>query len=150
MISLNNDIITITIISLRLRFLEIPHKDIWVSWGVLFKGLGVQKGTQTPCWLRPWFISPYTYSNRYRLPLCCWWLIWPTKSWMNMGTHLRVLHEWIPTWLGLDGFQKSLRFCPLDQSSLSIGRVNLAEGGIILLAQLSGGETVMMEQPTPI
>ena len=22
---------------------------------VLFKGLGVQKGTQTPCWLRPWF-----------------------------------------------------------------------------------------------
>ena len=21
--------------------------------GVLFKGLGVQKGTQTPCWLRP-------------------------------------------------------------------------------------------------
>ena len=25
----------------------------WVSWGVLFKGLGVQKDTQTPCWLRP-------------------------------------------------------------------------------------------------
>ena len=43
-----------SIISLRLGFLEIPHKNIWVSWGVLFKGLGVQKGTQTPCWLRPW------------------------------------------------------------------------------------------------
>ena len=27
---------------------------IWVSWGVLFKGLGVQKDTQTPYWLRPW------------------------------------------------------------------------------------------------
>ena len=27
------------------------------SWGVLFKGLGVQKGTQTPCWLRPWTTS---------------------------------------------------------------------------------------------
>ena len=40
------------IICLRLGFLEIPHKNIWVSWGVLFKGLGVQKGTQTPCWLR--------------------------------------------------------------------------------------------------
>ena len=44
----------ISIISLILGFLEIPHKNIWVSWGVLFKGLGVQKGTQTPCWLRPW------------------------------------------------------------------------------------------------
>ena len=43
-----------SIISLRLRFLEIPHKENWVSWGVHFKGLGVQKGTQTPCWLRPW------------------------------------------------------------------------------------------------
>ena len=32
-----------SIISLRLRFLEIPHKNIWVSRGVLFKGLGVQK-----------------------------------------------------------------------------------------------------------
>ena len=26
----------------------------WVSWGFVFKGLGVQKDTQTPCWLRPW------------------------------------------------------------------------------------------------
>ena len=31
-----------SIISLRLGFLEIPLKNIWVSWGVLFKGLGVQ------------------------------------------------------------------------------------------------------------
>ena len=57
MISLNNVMRIIrrwgnSIISLRLIFLEIPHKNIWVSWGVLFKGLGVQKGTQTPCWLR--------------------------------------------------------------------------------------------------
>ena len=42
-----------SIVSLRLRFLEIPHKKIWVSWEVLVKGLGVQKGAQTPCWLRP-------------------------------------------------------------------------------------------------
>ena len=59
MVSLNNVMGTIrrwenSIISLRWRFLEIPHNKIWVSWGVLFKGLGVQKGTQTPCWLRPW------------------------------------------------------------------------------------------------
>ena len=46
--------------SLRLGFLEIPHKNIWVSLGVLFKGLGVQKGTQTPCWLGP---CCSTYSN---------------------------------------------------------------------------------------
>ena len=37
-----------SIIGLRLRFLEIPHLNIWVSWGVLFEGLGVQKGTQAP------------------------------------------------------------------------------------------------------
>ena len=53
-----------SIISLRLRFLEIPHKENWVSWGVLFKGLGVQKGTQTPCWLRPWSqVSSLSYNQ---------------------------------------------------------------------------------------
>ena len=31
--------------------------------------------------------------------------------------------QWIPTWEGLDGFQKSLRYYALDESSLSIGRV---------------------------
>ena len=32
--------------------------------------------------------------------------------------------QWIPTWQGLDGFQKSLRSCASEESSLSIGRVN--------------------------
>ena len=40
-----------SIICLRLT-LEILHKIFWVSLGVLFKDLGVQKDTQTPCWLR--------------------------------------------------------------------------------------------------
>ena len=31
--------------------------------------------------------------------------------------------QWISTWQGLDGFQKSLRPCALDQSSPSIERV---------------------------
>ena len=31
--------------------------------------------------------------------------------------------QWIPTWQGLDGFQKSLRPSALDECSLSIGRV---------------------------
>ena len=35
-----------SIISLGLRFLEIPHKNIWVSWGVPFKSLGAQNGSQ--------------------------------------------------------------------------------------------------------
>ena len=31
--------------------------------------------------------------------------------------------QWTPTWHGLDGFQLLLRPCALDESSLSIGRV---------------------------
>ena len=45
-----------------------------------------------------------------------------------MGTHLRVLSKSYPmntNMTGLDGFQKSLRPCGLDESSLSIGRVNM-------------------------
>ena len=44
----------ISILCLRLTSLKIPHKTKCMSWGVLFKGLGVQKDSQlTPCWLRP-------------------------------------------------------------------------------------------------
>ena len=45
-----------------------------------------------------------------------------------MGTHLRVLSESYPkntNKTGLDGFRKYLRSCVLDESSLSIGRVNI-------------------------
>ena len=41
---------------MRLTFYEILHNFFWVSWGVLFKGLGVQKDTQAPCWLRLWLV----------------------------------------------------------------------------------------------
>ena len=37
---------------------------------------------------------------------------------------VKAIH-WIPTWQGLDGFQKSLRFCALDKDSLGTGRVNI-------------------------
>ena len=33
--------------------------------------------------------------------------------------------QWLPTWQGLDGFEKSLYSCALDKGSLSNGRVNL-------------------------
>ena len=44
-----------------------------------------------------------------------WVLIWECSA---------RAFKWIPTWQSLDGFQKSLRHCALDESSLSIGRVN--------------------------
>ena len=46
---------------------------------------------------------------------CTWVLIWECSA--------RYI-EWIPTCQGLDCYQKSLRPCALDESSLSIGRVN--------------------------
>ena len=53
----------------------------------------------------------------------------PEKNYENPGTWVliweysaRAFH-WIPTWQGLDDFQKSFRPCPLDTSSLSTGRI---------------------------
>ena len=48
---------------------------------------------------------------------CTWVLIWEYSA--------RAI-QWIPTltWKGLDGFQKPLGPCALDESRLSIGRVN--------------------------
>ena len=70
-------------------------------------------------------------------PLCCWWLSWPIqnnakilKNHWNPGKWVLIWEysvraiQWVPTWQGLDGFQKSLRICALDESSLSIVRVN--------------------------
>ena len=43
-----------------------------MSWGVLFKGLGVQKDTQTPCWLRPCTGSYIIYTLLGSLWGCTW------------------------------------------------------------------------------
>ena len=69
--------------------------------------------------------------------ICCWWLIWPKqndaktlKNDWNPGTRVLIWEysaraiKWIPTWQGLDNFQKSLHPCAFDERSLSIGRVN--------------------------
>ena len=45
-------------------------KKNWVSWGVLSKGLGVQKDTQTPCWLRLCFQHCLKSINLYLMILC--------------------------------------------------------------------------------
>ena len=42
-------------------------------------------------------------------------------TWTHLSTQQPF--QWIPTWQCLDGFQKSLPYCALDESSLSIGRV---------------------------
>ena len=34
-------------------------------------------------------------------------------------------YKWIPIWQGLDGFQKHLHHCALDESGLSIDRVEV-------------------------
>ena len=72
------------------------------------------------------------------LPLCCWWLIWPIQNhaknlkndwnpgkWVLIWKYSTRAIRWIPTWQGFNVFQKSLRSCALDKSSLSIGRVKL-------------------------
>ena len=55
---------------LEIDILRNSSPKFWVSWGVLFKGLGVQKNTQTPCWQRPWYtVLVYlnkTYCSRYQ------------------------------------------------------------------------------------
>ena len=74
-----------------------------------------------------------------RLPLCCCWLIWPIQNlkktykkgwnpviWVLIWEYSARALQWIPTWQGLDDFQKSLCPCVLNRSSFSIGRVNPA------------------------
>ena len=53
------------------------------------------------------------------------WFKKPENDW-NPGTwYSAKAIQWIPTWQGLDGFQKPLRPCGLDESSLNIERVNV-------------------------
>ena len=49
---------------------------------------------------------------------------WNPVAWVLIWEHSARTILWIPTWQGLDVFQKSLLSCALDESSLSIGRVN--------------------------
>ena len=119
-----------SIICLRLIFYEIPHKKIWLSWGVLFKGLCVQKDTQTPCWLRPChkaiqqFFNPFmlwhpTYILGSLIFLLTLMLVvanlvnkkWckKDKKWLkpwHMGNHLRVLSEYFPMNTNMAGFRR--------------------------------------------
>ena len=48
---------------------------------------------------------------------------WNPGKWVLTWKYSARAFKWIPTWQGLDDFQKSLHPCVLDESSLSIGRV---------------------------
>ena len=48
---------------------------------------------------------------------------WNPGTWVIIWEYSARAIWWILTWQGLDGFQKSLRLCSLDESSISIGRV---------------------------
>ena len=48
---------------------------------------------------------------------------WNLGIWVLIWEYSSRAIPWIPTWQGLDGFQRLLRPCALDESSLSIGRV---------------------------
>ena len=50
---------------------------------------------------------------------------WNTGKWVIIWAYSARVFQWIPTWQGLDGFQKSLRLCALNENSLSIERVNV-------------------------
>ena len=51
--------------------------------------------------------------------------IWNPGKWVLFREYSERAFWWIPTWHGLDGFQKSLRPYALDERSLSIGRANM-------------------------
>ena len=59
-----------------------------------------------------------------------WEKDWSPGTWVLIWKYSVTVCQWIPTWQGLDGFQKSV--CPfaLDESSVSIRKVNpYAAGG---------------------
>ena len=53
-----------------------------------------------------------------------WQIYWSPGIWVLIWEYSVRAIQWIPTWHGLDGFQKSLCPCALDEDSLKIGRVN--------------------------
>ena len=86
-------------------------------------------------------------------PLSCWWLIWWVQNdaknmendrnpgkWVLIWEYSMRAIQWIPTWQGLSVFQKSLRFCALDESSHSIERV-------IISTEFISIDIIMMMMP---
>ena len=99
------------------------------------------------------YLTHFTLSSTYLLPRCdtfnlyhryialtlmllvanlanTKWVKKKLKNFRNPGIWVLIWEcsarafQWVPTWQGFDGFKKSLHPCALDESSLSIGRVN--------------------------
>ena len=60
---------------------------------------------------------------------------WNPSIWVLMWEYSARSIQWIPGWQGLNGFQKTLHLYALEESSLSIGRVN--RQFITLIGQLA-------------
>ena len=54
--------------------------------------------------------------------------------------------QWIPIWHGLDGIQKSLCTCALDESSLSFGRVNPFMLNPLIVKETKSSLTILKAQ----
>ena len=52
--------------------------------------------------------------------------------WVHILEYFAKALQWIPTWQGLDDFRISLHPCALDESRLSIGKVDVRKGHAIL------------------
>ena len=111
----------------------------WVSWRVLFKGLGVQKDTQAPCWLRPWVVALYltqpenqaNSSYRSPPPLDSWpygsgagvmtSLLWSCGVVERCFFKLDYWHDW--TDVSMLGLQTAWCCC-VKQLSIKIARLH--------------------------
>ena len=65
---------------------------------------------------------------------------WNPGTWVLIWEYSARAFQWIPTWHGLDVFQKSLRSCALDESSLSIGRMKIwwaLTSGLLMISPTS-------------
>ena len=58
---------------------------------------------------------------------------WNPGTWVLTWEYSVRVIQWKAAWQGLDGFQNSLHPSALDESSLSIGRIN--QGKIIIYIQ---------------
>ena len=118
-------------------------QDEFLTWKVNFELSGnIKTSGYDSYWsnlcLKTLFLMALGKSWLIDWPLCWWWLIWPLQKdvktlkndwnpgkWVLIWEYSARAFQWIPRWQGLDGFQKSLHPCALDESSKSIGRVKL-------------------------
>ena len=61
--------------------------------------------------------------EKYKMMQKTWKINWNPGEWVLIWEFSAIAIQWIPTWQGLNGFQKCLHPCALGKRILSIGRV---------------------------